>query len=234
MTGKGMTVPRSRQGEISSPVLNSFRKLEEDETSSLDRRSECLLLSSAKTEQNIKSRKSGRNLSFGSFFPLAAKRGKFNISAYGSDIGFKKKRKNSELSLNKKIREHFTGQNKEILEDRVLEDIDEACTAVRRLTMAGDEIERFEKEFVVQNKSDISSNETEASGQRRTKSLQRRSQNKNYSTYFVEKGKSSDSVFSEYDSGAYSRESTPDFSLRSDRSFTTFGISQPGIVLNRI
>eukprot|EP00092_Neocalanus_flemingeri_P006331 GFUD01006814.1.p1 GENE.GFUD01006814.1~~GFUD01006814.1.p1 ORF type:complete len:229 (+),score=74.40 GFUD01006814.1:91-777(+) len=228
MTGEGMAVPRSRQGEISSPVLTSFRKLEEDEY---------LLVSSAKTEQNMKSRKPGRRLSFGSLFPLTAKRGKWNISSYGSDVSLNKKRRNSEMNLNKKIRQHFAVHNEEMLEGKVLEDIDEACTAVRRLTMAGDEIERFEREFVFQNKSDISSNETEASGQRQTKSLQRRGKKKKHSKDFDETSKfgkmgiSSDSVISEYDSGAYSRESTPNFSLRSDKSFTTFGISQTGDVL---
>ena len=77
---------------------------------------------------------------------------------------------NTECALNKKSSEHFTENNRDNLKGRVLEDIDEADSAMKRLSIVEDEIERFEREFVIpMNKSVSSSNLSEAPRQRRPK-----------------------------------------------------------------
>ena len=196
-------------------------------------------------EPNTKSvsRKLSRSLSFCSLLPLSSKRGKLKISKFGSNLSLNRVVENTECALNKKISEHFSEHNKDNLKGRVLEDIDEADSAMKRLSIVEDEIERFEREFVIpMNKSVSSSNLSEAPRPRRPKRSHLRGLNKYYSTDSVGSSKlgkmrqfysSSDSVISEYDSGAYSRESTPDpdFSLKSSMTDTSEPLVSPRLVI---
>ena len=149
---------------------------------------------------------------------------------------------NTELGLNKKISKHFSKCcNRNNLEVIVLEDIQEADSVMKRLSTDEDEIERFEREFVIpMNKSVSSSNLRDAQRQRRPKRSQLRGLNKYYSTDAVGTSKlgrmqkfysSSDSVISEYDSGAYSRESTPDFSMKSSLTDASEPLVSPRLVM---
>ena len=149
---------------------------------------------------------------------------------------------NTELGLNKKISKHFSKCcNRNNLEVIVLEDIQEADSVMKRLSTDEDEIERFEREFVIpMNKSVSSSNLRDAQRQRRPKRSQLRGLNKYYSTDAVGTSKlgrmqkfysSSDSVISEYDSGAYSRDSTPDFSMKSSLTDASEPLVSPRLVM---
>eukprot|EP00092_Neocalanus_flemingeri_P027788 GFUD01030164.1.p2 GENE.GFUD01030164.1~~GFUD01030164.1.p2 ORF type:complete len:114 (-),score=34.18 GFUD01030164.1:563-877(-) len=92
-----MTLTR-RQTESSCPILTMFRKLEDDETSYVNR--------STKTVQNIpepksKSKKPSRSIFFCSLFPLSNKRGKLKISKLGSNVSLNRKMGKMELRLNR-------------------------------------------------------------------------------------------------------------------------------------
>ena len=124
--------------------------------------------------------------------------------------------------------------------EKVLEDIKEADSAVKRLSVVVNEIEEFERQFIhPMNKSASSLTLSESSRQRRYKTSHSKWHNKYSSTNTLESSKASrkfhsslDSVISDYDSGAYSRESTPDFSLMSSITDVSEPLISPRLVLS--
>jgi hypothetical protein len=190
---------------------------------------------SPKPESN-KPKKLSRSLSFCSLFTLSNKRGKLKISKFGSNSSLNKGMENTEFLSSKENLDYLPGNSRESFNGRVLEDIDEADSAMKRLSIVVNEIEQFEREFVIpMTKSMSSSNISETSKQRRQKVLQPKRMSKYYSTNTLGSKRfhsSSDSVISEYDSGAYSRESTPDFSLMSSITDVSEPLVSPSLVMS--
>ena len=175
-----------------------------------------------------------RSLSFSSLFPLSisSRRGKLKISKYGSNCSLNKVMEKTEDS------EQFAKHGEDMFNKTVLEDIEEAESVTRRLSIVVNEIEEFEREFIYPMKSVSSSNISEASRPRRTKRSTPKASNKYYSTTTLGSSKlgsifhsSTDSVYSEHDSGAYSRESTPDFSLMSSITDVSEPLISPSLVM---
>ena len=169
--------------------------------------------------------KVSRSLSFSALFPLSSKKGKLKISKFGSNS-----------SLNRRQSEQFTKLNRDAFNGRVLEDIHEADSNMKRLSIVVNEIEQFEKEFVHPMKKSVSSfNISETARQRRPQEHQLRGLNRYFSANILGRSRfhsSTDSVISEYDSGAYSRESTPDFSLVSSFTDVSEPLVSPGLVMS--
>ena len=121
----------------------------------------------------------------------------------------------------------------------MLGDIEEVDSVTKRLSIVVNEIEEFEREFIYpMNKSVTSSNISEPSRPRRPKTSNPKLVNNYYSTTTVGSFKlgsifhsSTDSVYSEYDSGAYSRDSTPDFSLMSSITDVSEPLISPSLVM---
>ena len=134
----------------------------------------------------------------------------------------------------------FAKHGEDMFNKRMLEDIEESESVTKRLSIVVNEIEEFEREFIYpMNKSVSSSNISEASRPRRTKRSTPKVSNKYYSTTTLGSSKlgsifhsSTDSVYSEYDSGAYSRDSTPDFSLISSITNVSKPLISPSLVLS--
>ena len=161
-----------------------------------------------------------RSLSFCSLFQ--SKRGNLKISKLERSC-----------NLNKVIENTETPEN-------VLEDIKETDSNMERLSVVVNEIEEFERQFIhPMNKSVSSLSISETSRQRRYKTSHSKWHNKYNSSNNLESSKarrkfhsSLESVISDYDSGAYSRESTPDFSLMSSIPDVSEPLISPRLVMS--
>ena len=144
-----------------------------------------------------------------SILPFSSKRKSEKISS--SDIWEKHIEKiehNSGLTENPSV-DTFTTKK--------LEDIVEEDPIMKRLSIVVGEIEEFEREFVHPVRKTVSSSNVFKTSYHRHPTSHLKSMYK-YSSVQTLCGKlpsSSSSVISDYDSGAFSRESTPDFSLMS-------------------
>ena len=124
--------------------------------------------------------------------------------------------------------------------EKVLEDIKETDSNMERLSVVVNEIEEFERQFIhPMNKSVSSLSISETSRQRRYKTSHSKWHNKYNSSNNLESSKarrkfhsSLESVISDYDSGAYSRESTPDFSLMSSIPDVSEPLISPRLVMS--
>merc|ERR1712105_43534 len=155
--------------------MTCYRKLEEDVPVTQSSNPEALV--------SDKPKKLSRSLSFHSLFPLSNKRGKLKISKFGSKTSLNKLEENTELLSSKDNCDQIPKHTEETLIGTVLEDIDEAHSAMKRLSIVVNEIEEFGREFVIpMSKSVSSSNISETSRQRRQKNLKTKGMSKYYST----------------------------------------------------
>ena len=163
-----------------------------------------------------KSKKLSRSLTFCSILPLTAKKGKLKINKFESSNKLKCVEENSELtSFCDSLKRKTTFKEKMLNKNTVTQE------NMRRLSMVCDEIDRFEREFVdpVRLSSSSLSLATSCHTTRPARLRKHHSTTVCPQPSQLEKMKkkyfSTDSVTSGYDSGAFSRESTPDLSLSS-------------------
>jgi len=206
-----------------SLVLTKFKKLPEfdvnpdqSNTNSSSKVSKKEDISSEKRSP----RKLTRSLTFSSILPsMGNKKGKLKISKFEGDKKLKSVEENSELtSFCDSLKRNTT------FKDRVLKTHTVTDINMRRLSLVCDEIDKFEREFVEPVRISASSVSLAATLDRAPRL--RNSLKKHHSATLLDppsssrldemnKYFSSDSVASGYDSGAFSRESTPDLSLAS-------------------
>ena len=171
-----------------------------------------------------KNKKLSRSLTFSSLLPISARKGKLRISKFEGDRKLKAVEENSELtSFCDSLKRNTTLKDKLLNKDTVTE------TSMRRLSLVCDEIDKFEREFVdplrisASSLSLAASSSSSAHARPRTTLAKHRSCAGSMSRLQEMNAKyfSSDSVTSGYDSGAFSRESTPDLSLTSSLTDTS-------------
>ena len=171
-----------------------------------------------------KNKKLSRSLTFSSLLPISARKGKLRISKFEGDRKLKAVEENSELtSFCDSLKRNTTLKDKLLNKDTVTE------TSMRRLSLVCDEIDKFEREFVdplrltASSLSLAASSASSARARPRTTVAKHRSCAGSMSRLQEMNAKyfSSDSVTSGYDSGAFSRESTPDLSLTSSLTDTS-------------
>ena len=165
-----------------------------------------------------KPKKLSRSLTFSSLLPISSKKGKLKISKFGTCNKLKSVEENSELtSFCDSLKRNTTFKDKVMNKDTVTE------SNMRRLSMVCNEIDKFEREFVEPVRISASSLSLSTSSYghpqpRKPRYGLQKHLSTNLDTHLKEmrnKFLSSDSVTSGYDSGAFSRESTPDLSLSS-------------------
>jgi len=161
---------------------------------------------------------------------MGSKKGKLKISKFEGNKKLKCVEENSELtSFCDSLKRNTT------LKDRVLKTNTVTEMNMRRLSLVCDEIEKFEREFVEPVRISASSLSLAATLDRaRPRNNMKKHHSANLlpapeesSSRLNEMNKyfSSDSVASGYDSGAFSRESTPDLSLASSLDTPPCGAS---------
>ena len=170
-----------------------------------------------------RSRKLTRSLTFSSILPIGNKKGKLKISKFEGNKKLKSVEENSELtSFCDSLKRNTT------FKDRVLKTNTVTEMNMRRLSLVCDEIDKFEREYVEPVRMSASSLSLAATLDRPRPRNMNNNLKKHHSATLcpaseppssrldeMNKYFSSDSVASGYDSGAFSRESTPDLSLAS-------------------
>jgi len=200
MRDKGILSLKKEENEnekTGQVLMTGFRKLKEDE-------------SIAKSQEGQSYQQKHKENTWGRIF--------------SSIFPFSTKRKSSKMTITKNL-EKFSGKtnncpnepsdpSEDIFTNGTFEDIVDEDTMEKRLSLVVSEIEQFEREFVLPMRKSASSSNI---FKRQQTSHHPVVVNKFYSTQTLcEKFPSSaSSVISDYDSGAFSRESTPDFSLMS-------------------
>jgi len=197
-------------------VLTKFRKIEEFEDDTSD--------SPGNSSENIDKKGFGvpkltRSLTFSSFLPLSSKKGKLQISKFSEcSKKLKSVEENPDItSFYKTLKRSTTFKDKLLRKENVTD------SNMRRLSSVCNEIDKFEKEFVEPVRKFTSSLSLVTSTYAPSGSDGSSYQNPDDTTNLLkkrvhEKKKkyfSTESMTSGYNSGTFSRESTPDLSLSS-------------------
>lgn len=203
-----------------SLVLTKFKKLSEFDVDPDQSKASRV---SKDDSSDKRSRKLTRSLTFSSILPMGNKKGKLKISKFEGNKKLKSVEENSELtSFCDSLKRNTT------FKDRVLKTHTVTEVNMRRLSLVCDEIDKFEREYVEPVRISASSLSLAATLDRPRPSSGNNNLKKHHSATLcpasespssrldeMNKYFSSDSVASGYDSGAFSRESTPDLSLAS-------------------
>jgi len=197
-------------------ILTKFRKIEEFEDDTVDStESSCLVNIDKRGHGGIKL---SRSLTFSSFLPISSKKGKLKISKFPQcNKKLKSVEESSELtSFYNSLKRSTTFKDKILKKENITD------SNMRRLSSVCNEIDKFEREFVEPVRKFTSSlslvtssyapSGSEGSsyqGNEDTDLLKKRLHGKKKKFF------STESITSGYNSGTFSRESTPDLSLSS-------------------